>query len=71
MYQELCFYFPGRYLVFIKCLKTFGKTIDICINKICFIYNNFKIYKIREMKIEDTDILKVEKTSGFFKSFRY
>jgi len=71
MYQKLYFYFPGRYLAFIKYLKTFGKIIDVRIDEICPVYNDFKIYKIKETKIEDIDILKAEKTSGSLRSFRH
>src|SRR6266699_5547191 len=69
MRQELCFCLLGRYLAFIECLKTFGKVIDIRVDETCFVYNDSKIHGIRETRIEDIDILKVEKISGSFRSF--
>ncbi len=57
--------------VFIEYLKTFGKNIDDRINKIYPVYNDSKIYKIKEIKIENIDILKMEETSKSFKSFYY
>src|SRR6266699_7195089 len=71
MYQTLCFCFLERYLVFAECLETFGKVIDVYINEIYPVYNDSKIYRIRKTKIEDTDILRAEKTSGSFRSFRH
>jgi hypothetical protein len=70
MRQKLYLYLPERCLVLTKYLKTFGKTIDVRINKTYLVYNDSKIYRVRETKIEDTDILKAEKTPGSFKSFR-
>ena len=69
MCQEFCFCLPKRCLALIKCLETFSKTIDIRIDKTYPVYNDSKIYKIREAKIEDTDILRTEETSGSFRSF--
>ena len=58
-------------MAFIEYLETFGKAIDIRIYETYPVYNNFKIYRIKETKIEDTDILKAEETSGSFKNFRH
>ncbi len=59
-------FFLKRCLTFIKYLKTFGKVIDIRINKTYPIYNDFKIYKIKKAKIEDIDVLKIEEISRSF-----
>ena len=53
-----------------KCLKTFGKVIDVYIDEMYPVYNDSKIYKIKETRIEDIDILKIEETFRSFKSFR-
>ncbi len=71
MRQEFYLYFPGRCLAFIEYLKMFGKAIDVRIDKIYPVYNDSKIYRIRKTKIEDTDILKAEETSGSLRSFRH
>jgi len=70
MRQKLYFCFPGRCLTLIKYLETFGKIINVRIDKICLVYNDSKIYRIKETKIEDTNILRTEETSGSFRSFR-
>jgi len=66
MRQEFYFCFLERCLVLIEYLKIFDKIIDVYINEIYSIYNDSKIYKVKETKIENTDVLKIKKT---FRSF--
>ncbi len=65
MRQKFYFRFLKRYLAFIKCLKIFDKTVNIRINKAYPVYKDSKIYRVKETKIENTDVLKTEKTSRF------